>query len=164
MTTTSQPQSQTAETQSQSLVIQSQISMQTSDATSESGGGTNGGGGGGVRKKPRVKEPKKGLRLKLIEKADNVVSCSLVTSSGQLINFRFSLDYDKPREIFQNLVSPYNFNNRHLILFSSLKLVTSLQTKRKNSYNNRLYSLTDCAKEIASVKLKKALTTNLLSI
>ena len=82
--------------------------MQTSDATSESGGGTNGGGGGGVRKKPRVKEPKKGLKLKLIEKADNVVSCSLVTSSGQMINFRFSLDYDKPREISQNLVSSYN--------------------------------------------------------
>lgn len=58
------------------------------------------------KKSSRVKESKKQMRLKFTEKSeDNVVSCLLITSSGQAINFKFSLAYDKPKEIFQNFVS-----------------------------------------------------------
>ena len=61
------------------------------------------------KKSTKVKEAKKTMRLKLTEKTEaNVVSCLLITSAGQAINFRFSLAYDKPKEIFQNFVSSYN--------------------------------------------------------
>ena len=61
------------------------------------------------KKSTKVKEAKKTMRLKLTEKTEaNVVSCLLITSAGQAINFRFSLAYDKPKEIFQNFVSSYS--------------------------------------------------------
>lgn len=64
-------------------------------------------GNGGSRKKGgRPKEPKaKSLRLKhTYLSKDRVLGCSLNTSAGQVVNFKFSIEYDKPKEIFHNFV------------------------------------------------------------
>ena len=64
-------------------------------------------GNGGTRKKSgRPKEPKpKTLRLKhTYLSKDRVLGCSLNTSSGQVVNFKFSIEYDKPKEIYHNFV------------------------------------------------------------
>ena len=50
------------------------------------------------------------IRLKLVENLkDGVVQCSMTTGAGQMINFRFSTQYDKPKDIFQNMVSQKSF-------------------------------------------------------
>ena len=64
-------------------------------------------GNGGTRKKSgRSKETKtKTLRLKhTYLSKDRVLGCSLNTSVGQVVNFKFSIEYDKPKEIFHNFV------------------------------------------------------------
>ncbi len=62
---------------------------------------TNGSG-----KKKAVRGKVK-LRLNLVAVLDGkVVKCSLVTSASQLVYFQFSMEYDKPQEIFQKFVSP----------------------------------------------------------
>lgn len=62
----------------------------------------------GAKKKP-VRPKVKQLKLTLVEvkqdKGDKVVKCTLATSVGQVVNFQFSLEYDKPQEIFQKFVS-----------------------------------------------------------
>ena len=56
----------------------------------------------GKKKAPRGKVK----RLKLVRvMPDHVVKCELVTSAGQVVNFQFSMEYDKPQEIFQKFVS-----------------------------------------------------------
>lgn len=62
---------------------------------------TNGSG------KKKVVRGKVKLRLNGVSgDKDKVVKCSLVTSVGQMVNFQFSMVYDKPQEIFQKFVSP----------------------------------------------------------
>ena len=39
-----------------------------------------------------------------IEEVKNVAQCSLVTSTGKVVTFKFSLDYDKPSELCRHLV------------------------------------------------------------
>ena len=61
-------------------------------------------GNGGSRKKAMRGKAK--LKLHFQEMTDgNVVKCKLMTSLGQSINFKFSMEYDKPQEIFQKFVS-----------------------------------------------------------
>ena len=75
------------------------------DANGSGSTGTSGGGSFRSKKGSRTKDNKR-IKLKFNEKVkDNVISCTLQTSAGQVINFKFSLEYDKPHEIFNNLVS-----------------------------------------------------------
>ena len=47
-----------------------------------------------------------GIRLTQVGIEDgNVAQCSLVTSTGKVVTFKFSLDYDKPSELCRHLVS-----------------------------------------------------------
>ena len=56
--------------------------------------------------KKRLSRSKRQLRLDLQELATgNLVKCTLNTSTGQSVDFRFSLEYDKPVAIFKQLVS-----------------------------------------------------------
>ena len=49
---------------------------------------------------------KKGIRLTQVGVEEgNVAQCSLVTSMGKVVTFKFSLDYDKPSELCRHLVS-----------------------------------------------------------
>lgn len=60
--------------------------------------------GNGQKKMTRGKQ--KQLKLKFQElTSDNVVKCTLNTSTGQQVDFRFSMKYDKPGTIFKKLVS-----------------------------------------------------------
>ena len=43
-----------------------------------------------------------------IEEVKNVAQCSLVTSTGKVVTFKFSLDYDKPSELCRHLVRKGN--------------------------------------------------------
>ena len=43
-----------------------------------------------------------------IEEVKNVAQCSLVTSTGKVVTFKFSLDYDKPSELCRHLVREGN--------------------------------------------------------
>ena len=43
-----------------------------------------------------------------IEEVKNVAQCSLVTSTGKVVTFKFSLDYDKPSELCRHLVRKRN--------------------------------------------------------
>ena len=43
-----------------------------------------------------------------IEEVKNVAQCSLVTSTGKVVTFKFSLDYDKPSELCRHLVKKRN--------------------------------------------------------
>ena len=53
----------------------------------------------------RAKETKKTLRLKLTERySTGVVGCSLSIGERK-VTFKFSTEYDRPKEIFQNIVS-----------------------------------------------------------
>ena len=42
------------------------------------------------------------------EEVKNVAQCSLVTSTGKVVTFKFSLDYDKPSELCRHLVRKGN--------------------------------------------------------
>ena len=110
--TQSQTQSKTVLQTQPQLSIQSQnktteVQLQTQSQTippldtkqNQSTTGTN-----GRKKVSRTKEAKRTLRLKLTERTSDIVSCALHTIPGQVINFKFSMAYDKPREIFQNMV------------------------------------------------------------
>ena len=58
----------------------------------------------GSNKKKTVRGKVK-MKLQLHEMVDgNVVKCKLMTHAG-MVNFKFSMEYDKPQEIFQKLVS-----------------------------------------------------------
>ena len=59
-------------------------------------------GGNGKKKGSRAK-PKQ-LKLDFQELTNGVVKCTLNTSTGQ-VDFRFSIEYDKPLTIFKNIVS-----------------------------------------------------------
>ena len=43
-----------------------------------------------------------------VEEVKNVAQCSLVTSTGKVVTFKFSLDYDKPSELCRHLVRKGN--------------------------------------------------------
>lgn len=63
----------------------------------------------GSKKKPS--RGKKKLRLNLVEvMEDGVAKCTLATAGGQVVKFQFSVEYDKPQEIFQKFVKA-----RHLV-------------------------------------------------
>ncbi len=65
----------------------------------------------GSRKKSRNKETKKILRLKLKERyTTGVVGCSL-SIGERTVTFKFSTEYDRPKDIFQNIVSENNYNS-----------------------------------------------------
>ncbi len=73
----------------------------------------------GTGKKKPVRGKGK-LRLNFLEvfgNKDKVVKCSLVTSGGQMVYFQFSMEYDKPQEIFQKFVRSVQYSS--LILFST---------------------------------------------
>ena len=76
-------------------------------STSEAAGVDDHSASNGASKKAsKAKDPIKRLRLKLLENLkDGVAQCSMTTVAGQMINFRFSTQYDKPKDIFQNMVS-----------------------------------------------------------
>ena len=58
----------------------------------------------GSSKKKAVRGKMK-MKLQFLEIVDgNVVKCKLVTHTG-MVNFKFSMEYDKPQEIFQKLAS-----------------------------------------------------------
>ena len=62
------------------------------------------GGNGGPKKKQSQR--KKKMKLSLLSVTEgNVAKCQLLTAVGQQIHFQFSIDYDKPREIFMKIVS-----------------------------------------------------------
>ena len=61
----------------------------------------------------RSKVPKGKMKLSLDEVLEgNVASCTLVTSKGNIINFKFNMDYDKPQEMFNNFVSCFFLRGR----------------------------------------------------
>ena len=65
--------------------------------------GTN----GTLKKKGQRGKPKQ-IKLNLVEMTDEkVVKCALVTGTGQMVNFQFSVKYDKPLAIFQKLVGVF---------------------------------------------------------
>lgn len=55
-------------------------------------------------KRKSVQKKSKPLKLSLVSVDDKVVKCRLGTAVGQMINFQFSMEYDKPHEIFQKMV------------------------------------------------------------
>lgn len=78
--------------------------LESEQQSGSSNGGSSGSTSRTSKKGSRNKDNKR-IRLKFNEKVkDNVISCTLITSAGQVINFKFSLEYDKPNEIFHNLV------------------------------------------------------------
>lgn len=63
-------------------------------------------GTNGTLKKKGQRGKSKQIKLNLVEMTDEkVVKCALVTGTGQMVNFQFSIKYDKPLAIFQKLVS-----------------------------------------------------------
>ena len=67
--------------------------------------GTN----GALKKKGQRGKPKQ-IKLNLVEMTDEkVVKCALVTGTGQMVNFQFSVKYDKPLAIFQKLVGLFTY-------------------------------------------------------
>ena len=59
-------------------------------------------------KKKAVYRKSKPLKLSLVSVSDGkVVKCKLGTAAGQMINFQFSMEYDKPQEVFQKMVCVY---------------------------------------------------------
>lgn len=90
--------------------LQAPESMMKQHSTSEPVSGDDHAATNGASKKTnKAKEPSKPrIRLKLLESLkDGVVQCSMTTGAGQMINFRFSTQYDKPKDIFQNMVGEF---------------------------------------------------------
>ena len=57
---------------------------------------------GAKKKQSRIK---KKMKLSLLSVTEgNVAKCQLLTATGHQIHFQFSMDYDKPKEIFSKLV------------------------------------------------------------
>ena len=55
--------------------------------------------------KKKQSRMKKKMKLSLLSVTEgNVAKCQLLTATGQQIHFQFSMDYDKPKEIFLKLV------------------------------------------------------------
>ena len=66
-------------------------------------------GTNGTLKKKGQRAKQKQIKLNLVETTDEkVVKCALVTGTGQMVNFQFSIKYDKPLAIFQKLVRLYH--------------------------------------------------------
>ena len=62
-------------------------------------------GGNGTLKKKGARGKTKQIKLNFVEMTDEkVVKCALVTVTGQMVNFQFSMKYDKPVVMFQKLV------------------------------------------------------------
>ena len=63
-------------------------------------------GTNGTLKKKGPRGKLKQIKLNFVEMTDEkVVKCALVTGTGQMVNFQFSMKYDKPVVMFQKLVS-----------------------------------------------------------
>ena len=79
----------------------------------------------GSNKKKTVRGKMK-MKLQLHEMVDgNVVKCKLMTHAG-MVNFKFSMEYDKPQEIFQKLVSYKLLVSRGLLSTCAHMLKTAL--------------------------------------
>ena len=79
----------------------SQEQLPSQEMKSDREKGTN-----GTLKKKAQRSKSKQIKLNLVEMTDEkVVKCTLVTGTGQMVNFQFSKNYDKPLAIFQKLVS-----------------------------------------------------------
>ena len=88
-------------TSATAMSSQEQISSQEVKSDKEKEKGTN-----GTLKKKGQRGKSKQIKLNLVEMTDEkVVKCTLVTGTGQMVNFQFSKNYDKPLAIFQKLVS-----------------------------------------------------------
>ena len=62
-------------------------------------------GANGTLKKKGARGKSKQIKLNFVEMTDEkVVKCALVTVTGQMVNFQFSMKYDKPVVMFQKLV------------------------------------------------------------
>lgn len=62
-------------------------------------------GTNGTLKKKGPRGKLKQIKLNFVEMTDEkVVKCTLVTGTGQMVNFQFSMKYDKPLVMFQKLV------------------------------------------------------------
>ena len=65
-------------------------------------------GTNGTLKKKGPRGKLKQIKLNFVEMTDEkVVKCALVTGTGQMVNFQFSMKYDKPLVMFQKLVRWY---------------------------------------------------------
>lgn len=94
-------QSSLESTSASTISSQEQISSQEVKSDKEKEKGTN-----GTLKKKGQRGKSKQIKLNLVEMTDEkVVKCTLVTGTGQMVNFQFSKNYDKPLAIFQKLVS-----------------------------------------------------------
>ena len=95
-------------TSTSTISSQEQLSAQESkgekDKTSSDKLTAEKGTNGTLKKKgPRGKL--KQIKLNFVEMTDEkVVKCALVTGTGQMVNFQFSMKYDKPLVMFQKLV------------------------------------------------------------
>jgi hypothetical protein len=89
-------------TSTSTMASQDQLSSQEVKSDKERAEkGTN-----GTLKKKAQRSKSKQIKLNLVEMTDEkVVKCTLVTGAGQMVNFQFSKNYDKPLAIFQKLVS-----------------------------------------------------------
>ena len=88
-------------TSASTMASQDQLSSQEVKSDKDREKGTN-----GTLKKKAQRSKSKQIKLNLVEMTDEkVVKCTLVTGTGQMVNFQFSKNYDKPYAIFQKLVS-----------------------------------------------------------
>ena len=78
-------------------------------------------GTNGTLKKKGQRGKSKQIKLNLVEMTDEkVAKCALVTGAGQMVNFQFSVKYDKPPAIFQKLVSLSIFRTNACLLLSGI--------------------------------------------
>ena len=90
---------------SSAISSQEQLSLSDKEKLSADKGaaGTN-----GTLKKKGQRGKLKQIKLNFVEITDEkVVKCTLVTGTGQMVNFQFSMKYDKPVVMFQKLVSTH---------------------------------------------------------
>ena len=91
-------------TSASAISSQEQLSSQDARSDKEREKGTN-----GTLKKKAQRSKSKQIKLNLVQMTDEkVVKCTLVTGAGQMVNFQFSKNYDKPLAIFQKLVSSFH--------------------------------------------------------
>lgn len=98
-------------TSSSTISSQEQLSSQEAKGEKEKSSGdkpTGERGTNGTLKKKGPRGKLKQIKLNFVEMTDEkVVKCALVTVTGQMVNFQFSMKYDKPLVMFQKLVRWY---------------------------------------------------------
>ena len=96
--------------ESQQLPTTTPTTTTTATTSSTFSTGSSSSLNGSKKKQSRVKK----LRLNLVEvMEDGVAKCTLATVAGQVVKFQFSVEYDKPQEIFQKFVSAHTHTHTH---------------------------------------------------